>query len=343
MKPCVRTWEADELARDADLILLGSYNDMLPNEPSSKAPQCGGPFSHDSNRGFVRALRDSPRSSVASPRAIHMTRFELISPAHLQAEGFSADFLLKTTTPLSRIERFFEADQSSSYRGECRFTFRPDRGNQKLKVLMDSAIDARGATAQHERSVYYISMRHRQTKVFSPHAVLADLRNPAYRASRVDRARRAIAAGEYDPVMLNNKFDQYYARSGFWLGSAACPDVARCTNGNGNIFSARSDGYAEYVEGRVSLARDLDAANVPYVVALASNPWLSKADSRATPDIDERAAIRSVLARADTVLLSASNVDRFGSIDRWAASLRQEGANVVPVDETFGYAKSSVN
>jgi len=345
VKPCVRTWSAEELTREADFVLLGTFKDVLSSEDISKRPQCGGPFSHENNHSFIQSIKEASGRDGNRPRVVHMSRFELLSPAHLAADGFRSNFLLRTTTPLSEVNRFFSEDQSSSCRGKCRFSFRRKNGNERTAIGMDNAIDARGETGRHEGSVFYVSMRHKEEMTFSPHAVVADLRNAEYRAWRVKRVRSAIDAGGYDAVLLNHKFDQYYLREGFWLGSATCPDVARCTNGNGNIFSARpvGYGYAEYVEGWAALSRDLDTAGIPYMVIVPPNPWLIKADSKTTPTIDERELIRSVLRRADTLLLSASNIGPRGSSDRWAELLRREGANVVPVNEMCGYSKSAIN
>ena len=345
IQSCTRTWTPAELSRDIDFVLLGEFNDVLASEAISKVPKCGGMFSHENNRLFIREINQSVPDTGRRPKTVHMTRLELVSPPHIQAKGFKSDFLLRTTTPLENVEKFFSRDRSKICRGRCRFVFRRKIGNEQTEIGLDRAIDERGRPNQHANSVYYISMRNREQISFSPHAVVADLRNPEYRAWRIKRLKASLEAGGYDAIMLNHKFGQYWTRQGYWLGSAACPDISRCTNGIGNIFSAPPDGYgyAEYVEGWVAFARDLDAAGIPYVVRLAPNPWLTKADSRSTPDIDERQSIRSVLLRADTVLLSASNVGYLGSIDRWHEQLRREGANIVPINETCGYSKTSVN
>lgn len=210
---------------------------------------------------------------------------------------------------------------------------------------IDRAIDAAGPGPTHEEAVYYVSLRDFSKKSFGPLAAVADLRNPAYRKWRVQRAKLALKEGGYDAVTLNHKFSQYYQERGYWLGSSWCPNLSNCAGKLDTIFSAQPDGYgfAEYVTGWVTLARDLRSAEVPYVVRLAPHPWLTVADDPATREVDEASQIRSVLKGARLVMLDASNTGPDLSIWDWADQLRRSGVTVLIVDKRCGFVKKAVS
>jgi hypothetical protein len=153
-----------------------------------------------------------------------------------------------------------------------------------------------------------------------------------------------LSEGGYDAVMLNEKFAQYEEKpggGGYWLGSSWCPDVSRCV-GDSSAFSAQPDsyGFANYVDGWVALARDLEAAGVPYMVRLIPNPWLRSADDPST-DFQEFSRIKSVLKGALLVMLDAANTGSGLSIEDWTRQLRASGVRVLPIDSRCGYAKEA--
>jgi len=273
---------------------------------------------------------------------IHATRFELVSPSHIEADGFRSSFLLTTKTPISKVENFFESDYSTACEGDCRWAFQHSKGPDQSDTRIDLAIDAKRPGPTHENVVYYVSLRDSSSKSFSPLAAVADLTNAAYREWRVKRAKIAIQKGGYDAVMLNHKFPQYDEETEYWLGSSCCSNVSNCLRKPDTILSARPDGYgfAEYVEGWVALAQDLRSAGVPYVVRLIPHPWLTRADDPATPEINEASQIRSVLKGARLVMLDAGNTGPTLSITEWAEQLRLAGVRVLLVDKRCGYAKA---
>lgn len=341
IKPCVRAWSDGEVAIEADIVLLGSYQDVTVSEDRSVNPQCGGPFTHENNAAYISALKALRPEGDEPTLFVHRSRFDLVSPSHAEADGFQASFLVKTKTLISKVEDFFRSDHSSRCRGKCRWMLRRPGGPEWTEMGLDGAINAAGPGPTHEEVVYYVSLRNFLKQSFSPHAVLADLTNAGYRKWRVERARRALEEGRYDAVMLNHKFDQYYKGKGFWLGSSSCPDVTSCTGKPGNIFSAEPDGYgfSDYVEGWVALAKDLKSADVPFVIRLNPNPWLTRSDDPSTPEIDEAAQIRSVLSSALFVIVDAANTGWGLSMSHWTKQLSLSGVRVVPVDSRCGYAK----
>lgn len=334
-RPCVRAWNDSEVANRAGVVLLGSFKDVSTKEDRSSHPQCGGPFTHQTTAAYIASIR-SLRPSGSSPILfVHMSRFELISPSHVQAKGFRASYLLKTKTTISRVADFFRLDRSPACRGACRWT--------ETAQGLEQAIDSAGPGPTHEEVVYYVTLRNASTHRFAPLAAVADLTNPDYRQWRVQRAKSALREGGYDAVMLNQKFAQYFQKKGYWLGSSWCPNVSSCTGHPDTIFSAQPDGYgfANYVAGWVALAQDLQSANVPYVVRLTPHPWLTTSDDPSTPGTDEASQIRTVLQGAHLVLIDAGNTGPSLSITEWTEQLRRSGVRVLPVDKRCGFAKET--
>jgi len=297
------------------------------------------------NAVYISSIQIRRPSNMAPILFVHATRFDLVSPTHIETEGFRSSFLLRTKTPISKVESFFKSDPSRNCNGLCRWEFRRLGGQEQTAMGIDRAIDAAGPGPTHEEVVYYVSLRNLPKKTFAPLAAVADMTNPAYREWRVRRAKLALQEGGYDAVTLNQKFSQYYKDKGYWLGSSWCPDISNCTGKPDTIFSARPDGYgfAEYVAGWVALAHDLQSAEVPYVVRLIPHPWLTVADDPSTPEIDEASQIRSVLKGARLVMLDSGNTGPDFSITEWAEQLRLSGVSVLLVDKRCGYAKKAMS
>ncbi|MCZ7618466.1 MAG: hypothetical protein M5U32_09185 [Myxococcota bacterium] len=186
--------------------------------------------------------------------------------------------------------------------------------------------------------VYYLTRPGKDDTVFGPLAALADLRDRDYRAWRVDLAKHAIELGQYDALMLNHKFDQYFL-PGFWLGSDRYPTVKAYVESKDSVWSAAPQdyGYAEYVAGWHAMAADLRRAGVPFAVQLTPNPWLRKADDPASPQ-DERQLILAAVQSASIVILDVANT--YGrSPDEWEALVGAKGAKVVRVDSRCGFER----
>lgn len=316
VRPCVRIWSNTQVATRAEIVIFGGYKDVFEDENPSSNPMCGRPFTHEANAGYIadiRSQRTAWRLKRRSPATkpiffVHMSRFDLVSLEHAKSPGFQPSFLVKTQTPISQVIGFFESDQSTVCMGKCKW----------------------GGPTQGD-AVYYVSVKYPREKTYFPLAMIADLQNPAYRQWRVQRAKRFLTLGGFDAVMLNHKFDQY-ATNNYVLGSPWCQNLTRCKV-DSSMWSALPDEYSltEYVDGWVSLAADLKAAGVPYVVRLSPNPWLTHSP--------EAVRIHSVLDGALLVMVNAGNVGWQKTIQGWMRKLRREGVNVLPIDSRCGLMK----
>jgi hypothetical protein len=180
--------------------------------------------------------------------------------------------------------------------------------------------------------VYYLSDAGPDVRRFWPSAAVADLRNPAYRAWRVAEARRVIATGRFDAVLLNDKFDQYRFEGGHWIGGAA-RDVEALNRIGSTLWSAPPDGYgyAEYVSGWVALGRDLRRAGVPYAVWTSAAAWHSRwYDAPETPRVDEQQQILETLRGSRLALVGGPvSASRARELDE---ELRASGSRLVLMD-----------
>ncbi len=342
---CDLVWSESEVAKKAGVVLMGGYQDVSAEEDRSGLPYCGGPYTHQRNAAYIKSIRALRPKGEEPILFAHMARSDLVSASHIQAEGFRSGFLVKTKTPISKVAESLRSDQSPDCQGACRWAFRrpdhPEEGPHNFEAAT-RAIDSSGPGPTHEEVVYYVSLRQPAQKIKIPHAAVANLTNPDYRSWRVQRYKRALGEGGYDAVMLNEKFAQYFGGGvDYWLGSSTCLDVSRCTGKPDTIFSAKPDdyGFAEYVAGWVAFARDLKAADVPYMVRTVPHPWLTNADDPSTPEVNEALEIESVLEGARLVLLGAGNTGPTLSISDWERDLSESGVRILPVDGRCGYAK----
>jgi hypothetical protein len=341
---CVGRWTDEEIAAGARVALVGSSADVARANAASIAPaHCGIAETHRDRGRFVanlRALR--ARAGGAPLRVVHQHRFDIV-PATLAAEpGFRADFLVATDRPWSEVTAFFARDRSPLCGADgCRFSFAHGGFEERGRgAWLRDWIDASGGPRRHESVVYYLARTRHVQRLFWATAALADQRNPAYRAWRVEQAKRALEIGGYDAIALNAKFHQY--REPWWIASPRAPDVATVRERwEDGLWTAppRGYGYAEYVEGWVALAADLRAAGVPYAItSLPAWPWPKVgADDPATRDRDEGRMIRDVVRGARIALLETRR-DAAG-LEAWAAELTRAGVEVVRVDTRCGYGR----
>lgn len=334
-KGCKPYMAPRDVAAEADLVLLGSSLDVGAEE-NPKRNSCGGPFSHENNRAFITEVRDLRRS--AQPiRFFHMSRFELVTARQAALPGFDPQFLVQRAVGTRDPAQFFAADRSPQCQGKrCGWDFGRWE-TRSSEISLKDLIDRRDA-GNSRNAVYYLPRAGSDDRIFGPFAALADLRDRAYRAWRVDLAKRAIELGEYDAVILNHKFDHYFL-PGFWLESDRYPTATAYVESKDSVWSAAPQdyGYAEYVAGWHALAADLRRAGVPFAVALTPHPWLSEADDRASSQ-DERALILQAVQSASTVILDVATT--YGrSPDEWKALVGAKGAKVVRVDSRCGFER----
>lgn len=340
---CVIEWPDDAIAAGAGVVLLGDWGDT--SEPVFVHPPsaCGVRQTHADNGRYVARLRALRAKRGGSPLlVVHMHRFDLVGDTQAALPGFQADFLLSTDRPWSEVTEFFAKDGSPQCGNEgCRWSHAfggwEDRGRG---TWLRDWIDKSGGRRRHESVVYYLVRAAQVQRLFWPTAAIADLRNPAYRAWRVAEAKRAIALGGYDAVLLNQKFHQYQ-EGPHWIGGPHAPNAEALRRiGDDTLWSAkpRGYGYPEYVEGYAALAADLRAAGVPYQFEMRSWPWLPReADDPATPDRDEAHMIREVALGARIALLDAGRgVDRAG-FSKFADELRRAGVHVVVIRPECGF------
>jgi hypothetical protein len=326
------------LAAAGGVFLLGSTTDVSEQRtPIPKPTRCG-PKGHGSNGKFVAEVRGA-RSPDSPPIAfVHLHRFDLVPISFAALPGFQASFLVRAKTPWSRLLDFFARDESPLCRGgRCSWSdFHYGDPDQHRGPRLRDLIDASGGPGAHERVVYYLTRSKPGKRVHWPDAALGDLRNPAYRAWRVEEARRALEVGGYDAVMLNEKFAQYRERSGHWLGGAA-RDVEELNRVPRTLWSAAPDGYgySEYASGWAALGRDLRAAGVPYAVRMSASAWWGKGlDDRATQAVDEGALVRETVQGASLFLVS-----KWGTPEERAAlegidrELHARGAGLVLISQ----------
>lgn len=340
---CIIEWPDDAIAAGAGVVLLGDWADT--SEPVFVRPPgaCAERQTHADNGRYVARLR-ALRAKRGGPPLffVHMHRFELVGDTQAALPGFQADFLLSTDRPWSEVTEFFAKDRSPLCGKEgCRWSDAfggwEDRGRGTW--LRDS-IDESGGPRRHESVVYYLVRAAQVQRLFWPTAAIADLRNPAYRAWRVAEAKRALALGGYDAILLNQKFHQYQGEAQ-WIGGPQARDVAALRkNGDDTLWSAppRGYGYPEYVQGYAALAADLRAAGVPYQFEMRAWPWLVReADDPTTPDRDEAQMIRGAALGARIALLDAGRgVDHAGFLN-FADELRRAGVRVVIIRPECGF------
>ncbi len=329
---CTPAKTPEEFAAIGGVVLVGATADVSEQRtPIPKPTPCKG---HAPNREFIRAVRRAQTPGSPSIASVHLHRFDLVPLTFAALTGFQADFLVPTRTPWNRVLDFFARDEGPTCRGgRCSWSdFHFGNPDQHSGPRLRDLIDASGGPGAHERVVYYLTRSKPGKQIHWPDAALADLRDPVYRAWRVAEARRALEAGGYDAILLNDKFAQYRARPGHWLGASA-RDVEALNRVPRTLWSAEPDGYgyAGYASGWAALGRDLRAAGVPYAVWMSASAWWGRGlDDRDTEDVDEGALLRETVRGASLFLVTKwGTPEEQAGLDGIERELRARGAALV--------------
>jgi hypothetical protein len=338
---CLPAWSDLEIASGADFVWIGATGDTeKPGPATHPADSCGWPATHRDNAAYVARLRGRRAAQGGPPlRVIHLHRFDLVTDSLAAEPGFRADFLVRTKRPWNEVLAFFAADRSPACgRGGCRFTHAwggwEDRNQGAW--LADWIRRAGGNPDEH---VYYLIRAAQVTDRFSPVAALADLGNPAYRAWRVALAKRAVEVGDYDAVLLNQKFHQYAAPH--WIGSPNLPDAAALrAQGDDTFWTAPPDGYdgRAYVAGWAALGRELAQAGVPYAVDLPGWPGPTAPVGPAGGS-DAATRVRETARRARFVFLERHAWGDRPGLLAFAEDVAASGAEVVWMDTRCGFKR----
>lgn len=340
-RACTPTYSDEEIARAAGVVLIGDFDDVanprIPPAPRVCEPNPG----HAANVRRMEKMRSAREKAGGSPLwFVHMTRFELV-PATLAAEpAFDPGFLLRTDRPFSQVVDFFAKDTSSACGEGCRWSDSwPWREGKDDGRRLRDFIDAKAGAGSYRSVVYYLARAQRSGRVFGVTAAVADLGNPAYRAWRVQEAKRALQAGGYDAIDLNHKIHQYRAGAEHWIGGSATPDVAALVKSGDTLWSAQPRGYRfpQYIAGWAALARELRAAAVPYNVILGAYVWTGDALDDPRSAANEAELVREVADGASSVLVDRSAGHPSEAVlDSIVRRLTAHGAKVWIVDQSCG-------
>jgi hypothetical protein len=338
---CQPSWTPREIASGADYVYIGSYDDIEKRGPMTHPEgQCGSPHTHRDNADYVHQLRALRAAQGGPPlRIIHMHRFDVVADTLTAEPGFRADFLVRTDRPWSEVEAFFLKDRSPQCQPDgCRFT--PAWGGysdeNKGRWITDWI---RKAGGHPESNVYYLVRAAQVKHDYWPTAVLADLRNPDYRAWRVALAKRAVEVGGYDAVLLNQKFHQYTEQH--WIGSPMAPDAEGLRKiGDDTLWTAPPRDYdaAAYLAGWVALAEDLRRAGVPYAVDLPHWPGLIKPAGNNGP-ADQGHRIAEVARHARIAVLDRKAYGDQAGLVAFGADLARAGVDVVWREDSCGFKR----
>lgn len=334
---CDPLWSEEEIAASADVVLIGDFNDVATPVQPAPGRGCLQNPSHPANLAYVQRLRAASIDAERDLDIVHMSRFDLV-PATLAAQPqFRAPMLLRTTRPFSTVESFFSADTSPACAQGCRWSdsWSGKEGND-LGTRLRDRVDQRGGPGWYESSVLYMA-RPDGTGVYWPVAALADSRNANYRAWRVEEAQRAILAGGYDAVELNQKL-HYYRAHHHWIGPGGLLTVTGLNFLADTYWTAEPTGfgYSEYVQGWHAQALDLRDGGVPFSVTLPLKAFVSDDfDDTSTASVNEAVLLREVAAMSRILLVDrpASEVLRFETaLQPYAVS----GKRIVPFDQACG-------
>jgi len=341
-KTCNPAWTRREIATDADYVYLSAEGIVASPKREPHPMTCWGPATWEKMREFVdevNAMRPEGRRPL---RWLASMRFDLVFDTFAAQPGFRPEFVVRTSTPFGQVKDFFRREGKGCPGGGCTWSDAWVGKGECAGQCLKDYLDAAGGPGTHERVVYYVNTR--EHPVYWPSAALARLDLPAYRQWMLGEARSAISLGGATHVVLNHKLFQWHPGMkgrGHWLGGADAPDVAKL-RATGDAFSAPPDGYgyAQYVAGWHALAREMDAAAVPFAVHLGRSMFTQPRlyDDPATPDVDEAARVREVGEKwADLVLLEIEG-NRAGG-EAVAQGLRAKGREVLVVDQGCGARK----
>jgi hypothetical protein len=336
---CELIWRPEEAAA-AGLVMLGAHDDVSDPRLAHPGLQCTGPTSHAANGRYVAKLR-SLRAGGKPLRVVHYSRFDLVADTLAGLPGFDPDFLVKTKRPWPDVMRFIESDRSPQCGRGCRWSDAwgawEDRG--KGTWLRDR-IDARGGKGRSESAIYFIVRAAQVKDRYWPVGVLADLRNPGYRAFRVAEAKRAMEQGGYDAIGLNQKFHYFYEPH--WIASATVPDAAAMrAKGDDTWWTGPPENYDldEYLRGWIALAADFRAADIPYAFTEALPwPWLFRPGDGRVKDPALLRGLREALLGARIVVIERKTFDPAGRA-AFVAELSARGGEPVWVDTGCGFLR----
>lgn len=343
--PCEPWWKPDTLAARADFVFDGFNIPATLALPPDRA-SCFGDQTHANSKAYHDDLRARAAALGRTLEIVHYARFDLVTRQHAALAGFEAGFLVDAEAPLAETSRFFSRDTSPPCVCGCAFSQEPGPAGAPPGTRLSDLVDAAGGSGAYDGKVQYAirpgtgGTQDGSPRRFFGSSLIADLRNPAYRAWRVADAAAVLAAGGFDFVELNQKFHMYTPTNPpYWWGGPRAMDVAGYLATDDTLWSGRPEGYGypEYVHGWWQLAEDLRAASVPFAVTLAATYWRPGLnDDPATPVVDEAELIRAGARAADVVF-----VDRIGSqpadVDAALADLAaQSTARVVVIHSGCG-------
>ena len=337
---CTPRFTVSEISRGAESVWMGGASDV--SHPVIEAPgdACSKNPSHATMAPYIASLK-AARAAAGGPPLwiVNLHRFDLVAATFMALPGFRASFLLRTTRPWADVLGFFSGSTSPvCLPAGCRWTdsYGSWEGYDTGKRMRDY-IDASGGPGSYQSAVYYLARMAPGETVGWATTVMADLRDPAYRAWRVAEAKEALRVGGYNLVDLNQKLP-HYLFGPHWLGTGTNSTVASIQASGENGWSAQPTGYTypEYVQGLVALAADLRAAGVPYSFSIALRSWGSDSfDWAATPAVNEAEMLREIMRGAAVVFFDQPmDLRPPGMVEQ--ATLGLPGVQVLMYDQGCG-------
>jgi hypothetical protein len=338
---CTRSYSDEEIAAGAEAVWLGDFTDVAHPVIPAPGRACMPSPSHASNAVYVNALKQA-RARVGGPPLwiVHMHRFELVPSTFAALPPFRASYLLRATKPFIDVTGFFANDRSPSCLAKpCRWSdsWGGVEGHDVGNRLRDW-IDRSGGANSYQSVDYYLA-RPDATNVFWATSVMANLTDPAYRAWRVAEAKEALNVGGYNLVDLNHKIP-HYLFGPHAIGTSTFPNVASLQTQADTAWSAQPSGYGypQYMQGLVSLARDLRAGGVPYSFIIALRAWTGNSfDDTSTPSVNEAELVREIMKGARVVFLDRPISSTPASmLDAAVSDLAKLGVQAIPIDQGCG-------
>jgi hypothetical protein len=348
--PCEPWWPDDEIARRADVVLDGFLrpsNSALAPKPST----CWGPQTMESSGAYHQRLRAAAAGYGRSLRFVYFSRLDLVDIHTAASPGLDADWLLDAATDWRSATDFFQRDTTPPCACGCEWSDAHGSSNvgdppgQRLRdwIAAVSTPDTYQSKVQYTTRPSTGGSLAGAPRLFFAASAVADQRDAAYRAWRIEHMRDAIEIGDYDYIDLNHKFHQYLPNwPGRWWGAELAPDVAAYLAYDDTMWSAPAAnyGYAEYLAGWAAFADDLDLAGIPFSVSLTPFMWRADTayDDPATPEANEAEVIRGVARRAHQVLLERPQQVGAAEYAAVVADIESAGvATVVPITSSCGY------
>lgn len=334
---CVPQWTDREIAQVGEVVMIGDFMDVTQPVIPQPGRSCNPSPGHPANASYAAKLRKA-RADVAGPplHIVHEGRFDLVPTTFAAKPGFSADFLLRTTTPWSSVTGFFTEDTSAAcVPGGCRLSDSYGAKEDDVGRRLRDFIDASAGSGRYKSTVYYLA-RPTGTDVYWPSAAMANLASAPYRAWRVAEAKRALTAGTYDSIQLDHKLHQYYGGAQHWLDSGWLVSVQVLEFLSDTFWTARPVvyGYSQYVSGWYALSQELVQAGVPYAVTLPHQVWSSdKYDDLSTSSVNEATMLRDAGERAKVLMIDAPISMTATTWQGIVAAAGKRGAKIVRFDQ----------